>query len=119
MGIFDFLSPDKKKNSDKLMKKAAEARKLARFREAIRLYEEVIGIDPENDRAFSGMGSCLIGRGKFADSIRCFDVALKINPENPDALHSKGIALKNLGHRHEGEKYIMQAEMIIRKRSQK
>lgn len=114
MGIFDFLSPGKKKDSAKLMKKAAEARKLARFREAIRLYEQVIEIDPGNDRAYTGMGSCLIGRGRFEESIQCFDSALKINPENPDALRSKGVALKNMGHRDEGEKYIMQADRILR-----
>lgn len=114
MSIFKFLLPEKKPDAEKLMKKAVEARKMGRFREAIRLYEQVIEIDPHNDRAHSGKGSCLIGRGRFKDAIACFDSALKINPENPDALHSKGVALKNLGHRDEGEKYIMQADKIIR-----
>ncbi len=114
MGIFDFLLPGKKPDSEKLLKKAAESRKLARFREAIRLYEQVIELDPNNDTAHTGKGNCLIGRGRFDDSIQCFDAALNINPENANALRSKGVALKNLGHRDEGEKYIMQADRIIR-----
>ena len=114
MGIFDFLLPERKQNSEKLLKKAAEARKLARFREAIRLYEQVIEMEPNNDIAHTGKGNCLIGRGRFDESIKCFDAALNINPENANALHSKGVALKNIGHRDEGEKYIMRANRIIR-----
>jgi len=115
MGFLDFILPGKKKDPEKLLKKATEARKVAHFREAIRLYEQVIKIDPKNDRAYVGKGSCLIGRANFEEAIKCFDKAIEINPENPDALHSKGIALKNMGHRDEGDKYIMKANSIARK----
>ena len=112
MGFFDFLFPDITRDVSKIMKKAAQERKVAHFREAIRQYDRVIKIEPRNDTAYVGKGGCLIGRGKFKEALEALDKAIKINPKNADAWHSKGIALKNLGSKEEGERLILKAEKI-------
>lgn len=113
MGFLDSLFPKFGGNVKKLYKKAVEKRKAAHFREAIRLFDKIIKIDPKHADAHAGKGNCLIGRGQYREALACFEKALDLDPQNANTWRSKGIALRNLGSIEEYEECVKKAEEII------
>lgn len=70
---------------------------------ALKIYEEILEIDPENIDALNGMGSAYMKLNNLNESDRYYDMSLSIC-ENSSALLNKGIIFK---HRNNNEKALL------------
>ena len=73
---------------------------------AIRYYNEVLAIEPNNTAAIYDKGLALDVLGKHEDAIIHYDMLLSIQPDNINALVNKGGALADLGNYQEAIKYF-------------
>ena len=48
--------------------------------EALKLFEEAIGKEPQNAIAWGGKGVALVNLGKYQEAIDCFDKAIQLDP---------------------------------------
>ena len=68
------------------MHRAAEKEIAANhFREAIRLYDDIILLEPDDDVAYANMGNTYLILGYDNKAKDAFHQALDINPDNEDA----------------------------------
>jgi tetratricopeptide (TPR) repeat protein len=56
-----------------------------RFPEAEKAYLQIIARDPQNARAFQGMGMAMVAQGKTEEAFRALDRALKLDPHLTEA----------------------------------
>lgn len=70
-----------------------------RFREAIDEYRQAIEKDPQNYRAFVGMGNCHAQMGQVKEARDAYEKALAVNPHDPQALNNLADCLVTLGER--------------------
>lgn len=68
----------------------------SKYEDAIRLYDQVLRIDPTSVEALNGNGLAYNKLGRYEDAITWFDDALKIEPTSAQVLNNKGISLSNL-----------------------
>lgn len=68
----------------------------SRYDDAIKLYDQVLKIDPRSVEALNGKGLAFNKLGRYEDAISWFDNALEIDPTYPQVLNNKGISLANL-----------------------
>ena len=68
----------------------------SKYDDAIKLYDQVLKIDPRSIEALNGKGLAFNKLGRYDDAITWFDTALKIEPTFIKALNNKGVALANL-----------------------
>jgi len=66
---------------------------LGRTDEAIKCFEMVTLMDPENYEAFLLMGIMLLELEKYKEALESFENVLKLKPDNEDALIKKGQSL--------------------------
>ena len=74
---------------------------LGRCEEAIRCYDKVLELDPQDALAWNNKGRSLDSLGRHEDAIRCYDKALELNPRNATAWHNKGLSLDSLNRYEE------------------
>ena len=67
------------------------------YEDAIKCYDKVIEINPEDDKAYNNKGIALANLGKYEDATEEYNKAIEINPEDDTAYYNKGNALANLG----------------------
>jgi tetratricopeptide (TPR) repeat protein len=65
---------------------------------AITIYDELIGLNPQNAGAWNEKGVALAGLGNYSDAIKAYDEAIRLDPFNEVAWDNKGIALHQLGN---------------------
>jgi len=68
----------------------------SKYDDAIKLYDQVLKIDPTSVEALNGKGLAFNKLGRYEDAITWFDNALKIDPTSAQVLNNKGISLTNL-----------------------
>jgi tetratricopeptide (TPR) repeat protein len=68
-----------------------------KYDEAIKIFDEVIRIDPEYSLAWNNKGYALSKQGKYDEAIKAYDEAIRLDPNNVHAWNNKGEALKALG----------------------
>ncbi len=68
----------------------------SKYEDAIKLYDQVLKIDPKSVEALNGKGLAFDKLGRYEDAITWFDNALKIDPTSAQVLNNKGISLANL-----------------------
>jgi len=68
----------------------------SRYDDAIKLYDQVLKIDPRSVEALNGKGLAFNKLGRYEDAITWFDNSLKIEPNSAQVLNNKGISLANL-----------------------
>lgn len=66
---------------------------------AVKYFDVVLALEPNNIYALNGKGYALNGLKKYKMAIKWFDEALKINPNYVTALFNKGFAYHNLNHK--------------------
>ena len=74
-----------------------------KYVEALKCYEEILQLEPDNINALIDKGVTLQNIGQLKMSIKSYDEALLLDPTNIDALVNKGSALHTL---YEYEKAI-------------
>jgi tetratricopeptide (TPR) repeat protein len=73
---------------------------------AIRYYNEVLAIEPNNTGAIYDKGLALDVLGKHEDAIIHYDMLLSVQPDNINALVNKGAALADMGNYQEAITYF-------------
>ena len=68
----------------------------SKYEDAIKLYDQVLKIDPSSVEALNGNGLALNKLGRYQDAITWLDNALKIEPTSAKLLNNKGVSLANL-----------------------
>jgi tetratricopeptide (TPR) repeat protein len=68
----------------------------SKYEDAIKLYDQVLRIDPTSVEALNGNGLAFNQLGRYEEAITWFDNALKIEPTSAKVLNNKGISLSNL-----------------------
>ena len=68
-----------------------------KFREAIKAYERVLEIDPNNVSAWYNKGLALNNIRKYDEAVQSYDKVLEIDEKNTGTLNAKGLALEGLG----------------------
>ena len=68
----------------------------SKYDDAIKLYDQVLKIDPRSIEALNGKGLAFNKLGRYEDAISWFDSALRIEPNSAQVLSNKGISLANL-----------------------
>ncbi len=66
------------------------------YSQALRAYEEALGIEPRNFYAWNGKGTALYSQGSYKKAYESYQRAIEIEPENPVVWVSAGLALKRL-----------------------
>jgi serine/threonine protein kinase/lipoprotein NlpI len=66
------------------------------YSQALRAYEEALGIAPRNFYAWNGKGTALYSQGNYKKAYEAYQRAIEIEPENPVVWVSAGLALKRL-----------------------
>jgi tetratricopeptide (TPR) repeat protein len=77
--------------------------------EAIKYYDKILEINPEDQKALLNKGSVLKDLERYEESIKYYDRILEINPDHVKALASKGLSLEFLLQWAEAEELIFRA----------
>ncbi len=78
-------------------------------KEAERLYERLIEIDPTQAAAWSALGAYQMERGHNEEAIRLWREALRISPALVMVRYNMAVALMRTGHREEAEAMLVKA----------
>ena len=68
-----------------------------RHEEAILAFSGALSVDPDNSRAWVGMGFNLGKLGRYEEEIECCEKAISLDPKSVDAWNYKGFAYGMLG----------------------
>ena len=79
-----------KLNYDELIAKASRLQQIDRAKEAIRLFEQAIGVDRTRPEAYSGAGWCYIDLEDINAAVKSFNIALEWQPNFADAYMGLG-----------------------------
>ena len=80
-----------------LYNKAFSLSSLGHIEEALRNYEKVLELEPDNSDALNNMGVCYRKLGRLNDALGCYERAAKANPHNAAALGNQGNCLYSMG----------------------
>ena len=83
---------------ESLMQRAYESLNEGEIEYALKLYDEILKLNPTDIHALNYKGLALAGLGNYDEAIQWYDKVLNIDPTNISALNNKGVALYNLGH---------------------
>jgi tetratricopeptide (TPR) repeat protein len=75
------------------------------FDDAIKAYDKVLAINPNDIDTLTNKGIVLIKQQKYDDAIAIFNKVLEIEPENVAGLYHMGSALERKGERYDGSLY--------------
>jgi tetratricopeptide (TPR) repeat protein len=85
---------------------------MGRLKLAIRSYDKVLAISPDNLDALLNKGATLHSDQKYQEAIECYDTALKIDKKCAMALAYKGLSLGETGHLQDAIKHFKKALSI-------
>ena len=80
-----------------------------RHEEAIKYYDRILEVNPEDQKALLNKGSVLKDLEKYEEAIKYYDRILEVNPNHVKALASKGLSLAFLLQWTEAEELISRA----------
>lgn len=73
-----------------LEKKGGEYEKLGNFREAIKIYDEILAKQPTNGYITNQLGVCYFNLGEYSNAITVFKKVLRIKNDIPDVYNNLG-----------------------------
>lgn len=106
------LAQSSNTTTEQLLEKGESLYAQGDLADAIRYYNEVLTIEPNNIGAIYDKGLALDVLGKHEDAIVHYDMLLSVTPDNINALVNKGAALADLGNYQESIKYFDQVLSI-------
>ncbi len=80
----------------KLISQGNEHYRKGRLGEAIKAYNQVLQIDPENPVAWNNKGLILAVAGNFNEALKCHMKAVELDPEHVDAISNVGMTYSKL-----------------------
>ena len=96
-------------NISVLIDKARSLGNLGNYTEAIKYYDKILRIDPNNMDALTGLGTISYNLGNHTGSINYFNKILIDNSTSKNVLFDKGVALYGLGDYNGSVKYFNKA----------
>ncbi|MGD0057897.1 MAG: tetratricopeptide repeat protein [Verrucomicrobiia bacterium] len=75
----------------------ASMQELGKMREAIKLFQQALRIDPDHADAHFNLGTVFLQQGKVSDAIEHYEQALRIKPDFAGAHNDLGVALEQAG----------------------
>ena len=94
---------------ENLNSEATAHARAGRFGEAIRCYDQILVLDPNQVRAWINKGNCLCNLRKYDEALGCYDLAIALQPKDPRFRTNKGIALDRLGRSREAIRCFTEA----------
>ncbi|KAF5090928.1 tetratricopeptide repeat protein [Methanospirillum sp. J.3.6.1-F.2.7.3] len=82
--------------------KATECQMKGDFADALLLYKEIVGKEPNNVRAFQSIADVLDHMGNHDEALVWYDRALEYDPNNAETWYNKGMTLRKTGCQEEG-----------------
>ena len=82
---------------NKLLIEAAFAMAEGRYYEAMKVYDDLIKLDPKYAGAWYNQGIALCSLGKYDEAIKAYDEAIRLDPKDGLVYYAKSVALKLLG----------------------
>jgi tetratricopeptide (TPR) repeat protein len=104
--VLESLAQSANNTADQLLERGESLYAQGDLEDAIRYYNEVLAIEPNNTGAIYDKGLALDVLGKHEDAIVHYDMLLSVQPDNINALVNKGAALADLGNYQEAIKYF-------------
>ncbi|WP_434222661.1 tetratricopeptide repeat protein [Limnospira platensis CENA597] len=98
-----------KMSAGELLKQANRLKRVGKLDEAIRLYHQVIEINPHFAWAYHSLGDALVKQGNLEEAVTCYSEGLKINPNSAWFYYSLGEALAELGDLEAAVEYFKKA----------
>ncbi len=99
--------PKEKTPAEKIIEyieKAEDYKNRNMYHDAIRYYDLVLDLDPENIQALNNKGLLLWANRKYRLAIEHFDRVIELDKYNPEALINKAASLNKLGEKEEALK---------------
>ena len=81
---------------ESLMQRAYESLNEGEIEYALKLYDEILKLNPTDIHALNYKGLALAGLGNYDEAIQWYDKVLAIDPNDSDAKYNKSIALLSL-----------------------
>ncbi|MBG9455987.1 hypothetical protein ABE61_18565 [Lysinibacillus sphaericus] len=92
------LIGDEKYNIDYLFIKAEVLVKNNDYGSAIDVYNKILGIEPDQERAYNLRGICYALDKQFEIALEDFNKAIKLKPFNPSYYYNRGLANHNINN---------------------
>ena len=80
------VTPNHIARLDDLHRQASDFILVNDFASALRVYMDIVLMEPDDETAYDGMGSVYLIQGQTQKAREAFEIALQINPENEVAL---------------------------------
>ena len=74
-----------------------------RYKQALKVFEEITELYPNNGLMWRKRGAALGKLGKFNEALDAFSKAIELDPKDIIAWHNKVLALTNLGRKEEAK----------------
>jgi len=111
--IIKMKGDEKKMNEKEITNKAHTLIYIrGEYKEAIKICNKVLNINPENADVWYNKGLALVSLEEFDEGIECYDKALEIDPENAVAWYKKGNLLDSLGKHKEAKECLNKAKAL-------
>jgi|GEM_PF-7023113 len=92
-----------------LMRRGKELYDQNRFDDAVTVYKEVIRLKPDNQAAYSNLGSSYFRLQKLDEALQAFRQAVQLNPNDAEARQNLGAGLAAQGNFDDAIKEYLQA----------
>jgi len=96
-----------------LFESALVFNELARYQDALALFEKLLVDYEENDNYYYHKSVALYGLSRFEDALQCLNLGIKINEFNPDLIHLKYLCFVSLS-RFEEAKVTFDLEKTVK-----
>ena len=87
-----------------MLHQANEMKYRKEYTEAIRIYDQVLQINPCHVRALHSKGNVLDMLGKYDEALSCYESALTFDPCNAETWYNKGLTLQKIGCENDASK---------------
>jgi|GEM_PF-2095715 len=91
IGTLGALPGVRKGTITKLINEGNEHYRKGRLAEAIKAYNQVLELDPENPEAWNNKGLILAVAGNYREALKCHLKAIELDPNNVDAISNVGM----------------------------
>ena len=88
------------------------AAQIGKLDQAIRAFQQVITLKPDNADAYNNMGNVLKDQGKLEEAVEAYNKALSLKPDNAEAYNNMGNVLKDQGKLEEAKEAYNKALAI-------
>lgn len=88
-------------NEEVMLRQANELKYHDEYAEAIRIYDQILLMNPSQVRALHSKGNALDMLGRYEEAISSYESALVFDPYNAETWYNKGLTLKKMGCENE------------------